>query len=482
MEFSKEQQYAFNRFVNGENLFITGPGGTGKSFLIQKMVNSLKARGIQYQVCALTGCAAVLLGVGAKTLHSWTGMGLGNGKKEDIVKKILYNKRTTGPIKKTKVLIVDEVSMLSLKLFDSINSALKIIKKNQGAFGGIQVIFTGDFFQLPPVGDNEEFCFSSSQWIEVFHWENHIELKHIFRQEDDIYKRILNQVRRGELDEESIAVLKGCIGRSYSGNIIPTKLFAVRSKAEFVNMRQYEKLEGEEHVYETQVRYDLKTYVESGKSIDLASIVKCQGMGQAEKTGEIESLMNQSNRGVNLQLKVGARVMCLHNLSVEDGICNGSQGTVMEFSSNGLPVVLFSNNVQMTIEPVWAQSDEYPCIGIGQIPLCLAWAMTIHKIQGATLTMAEMDLGLSVFEYGQTYVALSRIKNLAGLYLSAFQPKKIKANPLVREFYKQIPEIPEVCHEGLISVGSAGAPAVEVASNKFVEFEYKDPNIKVLRL
>ena len=476
MEFSKEQEYAFERFINGENLFITGPGGSGKSFLIQKMVDSLKVRGLQYQVCALTGCAAVLLGVGAKTLHSWTGMGLATGQKQDIVKKIVYNKRTSGPIKKTRVLIVDEVSMLSLKLFEAINSALKVIKKNQMAFGGIQVIFTGDFFQLPPVGNNEQFCFSSPQWTEVFSWENHIELKRIFRQEDDVYKKILNQVRRGELDEESTAILRGCVGRSPVGNIIPTKLFAVRSKADFVNMRQYEKLEGEEHGYETQVRYDLKTYVESGKAIDLTSIIKCQGLGQAEKTNEIETLMNQSNRGSGLKLKVGARVMCLHNLSVENGICNGSQGTVVEFSDNGFPVVLFSNNVQMTIEPVWSQSDEYPCIGIGQIPLCLAWAMTIHKIQGATLTMAEMDLGLSVFEYGQTYVALSRIKNIAGLYLSAFQPKKIKANPLVREFYDQIPDIPigfiQRCHvESIAPVGS----------NLFAEFEYKD-TIKVVRL
>jgi len=471
MEFSREQQYAFDRFINGENLFITGPGGTGKSFLIKKMVDSLKERGIQYQVCALTGCAAVLLGVGAKTIHSWTGMGLAMGKKDDIIKKIVYNKKTTGSIKKTRVLIVDEVSMLSLKLFEAINSALKVIKKNQAAFGGIQVIFTGDFFQLPPVGNDEQFSFSSPQWIQVFNWENHIELKHIFRQEDDVYKRILNQVRRGELDEESTAILRGCVGRSVEGSIIPTKLFAVRTKAEFVNMRQYEKLEGEQHVYETQVRYDLKTYVESGKAIDLASIIKCQSLSQTERTGEIESLMNQSNRGVILQLKLGARVMCLHNISVEDGICNGSQGTVVEFGANGFPVVLFSNNIKMTIEPVWTQSDEYPCIGIGQIPLCLAWAMTIHKIQGATLAMAEMDLGMSVFEYGQTYVALSRIKNMEGLYLSAFQPKKIKANPLVREFYDQIPDIPV---EFVQTINA-------VEANPFVEFEYKD-TIKIIRL
>jgi hypothetical protein len=134
----------------------------------------------------------------------------------------------------------------------------------------------------------------------------------------------------------------------------------------------------------------------------------------------------------------------------------------------------------MTIEHVWAQSDEYPCIGIGQIPLCLAWAMTIHKIQGATLTMAEMDLGLSVFEYGQTYVALSRIKNMAGLYLSAFQPKKIKANPLVREFYDQIPEIPIVFVQGC-HVESIVGEECSVGENRFAEFEYKQ-DVKVVRL
>ena len=317
MSFSREQQYAFEQFLLGENLFITGPGGSGKSFLIQKMVESLNIRGMAYQVCALTGCAAVLLGHGAKTLHSWTGMGLGNGHKEDIVKKIVHNKKTVSGIRKTRVLIVDEVSMLSLKLFDALNSGLKVIKKNQMVFGGIQVIFTGDFFQLPPVGDNESFCFQSEQWLTAFPWKNHIELKHIFRQEDDVYKRILNQIRRGEIDEESIEILKGCVGREVVGDIIPTKLFAVRSKTEFVNTRMYDKLEGEEVIYDIQIKHDMKTYMESGKAIDTASIVKCQELSQKEVSMEIECLINQSNRGGTMKLKRGVRVMCLHNIAFQ---------------------------------------------------------------------------------------------------------------------------------------------------------------------
>jgi len=480
MSFSREQQYAFKQFLLGENLFITGPGGSGKSFLIQKMVESLNTRGLTYQVCAMTGCAAVLLGHGAKTLHSWTGMGLGNGHKEEIVKKVVHNKKTISNLRKTRVLIVDEISMLSLKLFDVLNSALKVIKKNQSVFGGIQVIFTGDFFQLPPIGDDDDFCFRSSQWFSVFPWKNHIELKHIFRQEDEIYKGILNQIRRGQIDGESIEILKKCVGREVVGDIIPTKLFAVRSKAEFVNNRMYEKLEGEEVVYEIQSKHDLKTYIESGKVIDTGSMIKCQGLSQKEVIFEIEGLMNQTNRNGTVRLKRGARVMCLHNIAVEDGICNGSQGVVVDFMPNRdkTPIVLFSNGRRMEIEQIWTQSDEYPCIGIGQIPLCLAWAMTIHKIQGATLTMAEMDLGLTVFEYGQTYVALSRIRSLEGLYLSAFHPKKIKANPVVCEFYEKIPESPV---ESPVENPVESPVEDVIKENIFEDFAYKN-EIKVVRL
>jgi ATP-dependent DNA helicase PIF1 len=484
MSFSREQQYAFHRFLLGENLFITGPGGTGKTFLIREMVKSLRERGIQYQVCAMTGCAAVLLGSGAKTLHSWTGMGLGNGLKESIAHKIVHNRKTSSGIKKTKVLIVDEVSMMSKRIFEAVNLALKLVKKSQAEFGGIQVIFTGDFFQLPPVGGADEdtcrFCFESNEWTKTFPLKNCIELKWIFRQEDDVYKKILEQVRRGELDAESEAVLRKCVNREIAGDVIPTKLFAVRSKTEFVNGRMYEKLEEEEMIYKTEVKYDLKTYIDSGKSIDLSVIQTCASMDPKEKIGEMEALMNQSNRVETLGLKKGARVMCLHNICVEEGICNGSQGVIIDFVG-GNPMVRFSNGRQMVIERVWVQSDEYPCIGVGQIPLCLAWALTIHKIQGATLTMAEMDLGLSVFEYGQTYVALSRIKSLEGLYLSAFQARRIKSNPLVKEFYKTIPEI-DIGEEMVRDCETKVICSQGGSDNVFQEYAYVDPSVKIVRL
>jgi ATP-dependent DNA helicase PIF1 len=137
--------------------------------------------------------------------------------------------------------------------------------------------------------------------------------------------------------------------------------------------------------------------------------------------------------------------MCLYNLDIDNGICNGTQGTVVDLVSNTLgnkvPLVLFSNGRREIIDYHWIQSEEYPCIGISQIPLCLSWAITIHKIQGATLPMAEMDLGNTIFEYGQTYVALSRIESLSGLYLTAFHPSKIKANPIVKEFYSGLIQI-----------------------------------------
>jgi ATP-dependent exoDNAse (exonuclease V) alpha subunit len=148
-------------------------------------------------------------------------------------------------------------------------------------------------------------------------------------------------------------------------------------------------------------------------------------------------------------MKKGAAVMCTINLDMENGICNGSQGVVIDIientiQTNGTSTIIkvrFSNGITKDIGLHYWQSDDYPMLAIGQYPICLAWALTIHKIQGATLSMAEMDVGQSIFEYGQTYVALSRIKSLDGLYLSAFHSQKIKANPKVNEFYMKIPAI-----------------------------------------
>jgi len=166
--------------------------------------------------------------------------------------------------------------------------------------------------------------------------------------------------------------------------------------------------------------------------------------------------------------------MCTANIDMDNSICNGSQGIVVDFQhGTNLPIVAFSNGIKKCIEYEYFQSSDYPTICIGQIPICLAWALTIHKIQGASLNIASMDLGNSIFEFGQTYVALSRLRTLDGLYLSAFNPNRIRANPLVKDFYSKIPEI--------------DVSDLEKSTNVFQSFAlesetYVDPNIKVIKL
>uniref|UniRef100_A0A6C0HXU6 AAA+ ATPase domain-containing protein n=1 Tax=viral metagenome TaxID=1070528 RepID=A0A6C0HXU6_9ZZZZ len=445
--FSEDQKYAFEQFKLGKNMFITGPGGTGKTFLIKQMVQNMIFTGKKYQVCAMTGCAAVLLQTGARTLHSWSGIGLANGQISSIIQKIVRNKKLTKQWRETNVLIVDEVSMMSKKVFELIELIARQIKNRSLPFGGMQVIFTGDFFQLPPVGNYDEedtqmFCFQSPKWSTIFLEENHVELSTIFRQQnDEIYKRILNQVRIGELDEEGIKILQECVGRKLPANTenMPTKIYAIRAKTDFVNANMYNKIKNSEYKYDFEVKTNLTTYLENGKTIETHVLESCRNVASDILDNEANNLMNSSNRQRVLSLKEGAKVICLHNIDLTRDICNGSQGVVTKFvGESNMPVVKFQNGVEITMEPIWIQSEDLPCVAVAQIPLCLAWALTIHKIQGATLGAAEMDLGNSVFEYGQTYVALSRIQSLNGLYLSAFEPGKIKANPIVKDFYNCI--------------------------------------------
>ena len=483
--FSSDQQYAYNQFIKGKNLFITGPGGAGKTYLVKSMVNYLDERKIPYAICAMTGCAATLMGSGACTLHSWSGIKLANGPSPNIKQKVMRNKFSVANWKKVKVLFVDEVSMMSKKIFDILEWLGRNIRHNALLpFGGIQVIFTGDFYQLPPIetpGDEDSgaFCFESARWNQTFPLDCQVQLRYIFRQTDDVYKGILNQIRRGTLDEKSCEMLYRQVNRPVPSEFTPTKVYAVRASADYINKLYYSKIKEPEMVYEFEKKKNAKTMLDDGHPIALEIIDFVDTMTPEEVDIEHTMLINNSNRNPILRLKVGAKVMCLMNISVEKGICNGAQGTVLRFIENAegklYPFVRFTNGVEMIIERHWMQSENYPPICAGQVPLTLAWAVTIHKIQGATLSYAEMDIGNSIFEYGQTYVALSRVKDLDGLYLTGFNPQKIKAHPKVKEYYSRLTDIPLAAIDTSTSTSTSTTTIEE-------QTEKKDPTIKRIQM
>lgn len=479
---SIEQKFAFQQFKKGHNLFITGPGGTGKTQLIKHFVEYMINMNINHKVCAMTGCAAVLLKCRASTLHSWSGIKLAKGETQKIVNSVLRNKKALESWRGVKVLIIDEVSMMSQKIFELCDLIGKHVRKNDKPFGGIQIIFTGDFFQLPPVGDKDgnnatsNFCFQSKNWFHTFKLENHILLKTIFRQNDPTYIDILMQIREGKLDEKNIQILKQYVRRPVKdeNGYVPTKLFAVRSKTDFVNSSMYSKIQDEEFVYNGIDRTDCALWLDSQKPFDSELRKICQSLSYDDKTYLLKQFKTNANILENVSLKKGSLVMCTYNVDVEIGICNGSQGVIIDFvqsSKNNckIPIVSFNNGITSAIDYQFYQSEEFPCLAIGQIPLCLAWALTIHKIQGSTLKDADIDLGNSIFEYGQTYVGLSRVKSLEGLYLSAFIPHRIKANPLVQEFYQKIPNIDYSELLPKISILEQ-----EIINNELVEEPYED--------
>jgi ATP-dependent DNA helicase PIF1 len=441
MELSLGQKIAYDKYVNGENIFITGPGGAGKSALIKLIYKHALSRFKDIHVTALTGCASILLNCKAKTLHSWAGIGLGNGSIENYVLKIKKNKFLKAIWRETDILVVDEVSMLSLKLFDMLNAIGKAVRGNQKPFGGIQLIFSGDFYQLPPVGDHLEpdtqrFCFESDNWNSVFHRDNQIELVKIFRQTDEIYSTILNQIREGKIKRKSNDLLLQYVGRDLAANLVaePTKLFPTKNKVEQINIMRMSALHGEDKDFTIRYMTDLEM-TRSEKEVR-------RQFSQNDIKLELDFLASNLMCEKDIKLKLGAQVMCIVNIKSEQGdilICNGSQGIIKEFCEfTGCPKVKYNNGIEMImVRHTWL-SDKIPGIGVAQVPLILSWALTIHKSQGATLDAAEIDVGSGIFECGQTYVALSRVKSLEGLYLTSYDAKRVRINKKVKDYYESL--------------------------------------------
>lgn len=441
MELSPEQQIAFHKYLEGRNLFITGPGGSGKSALIRNIYHHATDLERSIHVTALTGCASILLNCKAKTLHSWAGIGLGQHDLPYYIEKIRRNPFLKSMWRETKVLVVDEVSMLSLKLFEMLNELGKNIRKNQKPFGGIQVIFSGDFYQLPPVGDKEDvqtqqFCFESEQWNTVFPPQDQILFHRIFRQTDEIYSHILNQIREGMIRRKSNELLLEYVGRELDPSLVtePTKLYPTKNKVEQINVMKMNMLEDEIHVFKMR-------QITDGEMTKSEKEIRSKYTEKDIQT-EMDFLAGNLMCEKELKLKIGAQVMCIINMKSVEGdllICNGSQGIVTEYCPlTQCPKVKYNNGVEMIMmRHVWL-SDKIPGIGVAQVPLILSWALTIHKCQGATLDAAEIDVGSGIFECGQTYVALSRVKSLNGLYLTSFDATRIRINRRVKEYYDQL--------------------------------------------
>ena len=412
---NEEQQEAFDIVTKQRsNIFLTGPAGTGKSFTIKEIVNWAKLTQKRLGVTSSTGTSAIT--INGRTLHSFLGIGLA---KKDAYQLYMTAKRNSNLIEKLKlldILIVDEISMISDKLFDKVSEYLGLIRKNKSPFGGIQLILCGDMCQLPPV--DGEYCFKAKTWSLLS--LNIIELKTLVRQDGDKeFQLILNEARFGTISDSNIKRLKSLQNPNF-GEVQPTVLYSKNINVDSVNDGEYTNLIKNgaiERVYYTQ-------FSNNKHSQNWAESLKLP---------------------VEVRLCIGAQVMLTVNLCVDEGLANGSRGVVTEFTENG-PVVLFKTGDQVVIEPwIFVDDNEDESSSDGEdekitvkcIPLRLAYALTIHKSQSATLDSAVVSLGASIFEYGQAYTALSRVRDMQSIKVIDVLKSSFQTHPDVVEFYKK---------------------------------------------
>jgi len=443
---TEEQKSVLHYLIRGDNVFLTGGGGVGKSYLLSiiytefpalkrsflKNIQDTPIRIPRIQMCALTGCAALLLGHKAKTLHSWAGIGLGKGTIQELCIKIRRNRKALQQWLCTDLLIIDEVSMMTAELLDKLNGIGKKLRSNQKPFGGIQVLLVGDFYQLPPVYKNGEetvFAFEGEAWKEGFPYS--MELTKIQRQKDLTFQTILMEARMGALSKESCTILRSREGLDWKQNkILPTLLFPRRSEVDMINESNLKALIGKRYSYEARLVYD-------GKMPDRFS-EKDEGFILA-----LQHFDSNAAYATRLELMLNAQVMLIANLDPAAGLVNGSRGVVVGFcSATELPIIEFVNGTRRTIGTHSWPIEDYEFVGRTQIPLRLAWAYTTHKAQGSSLDTALIDIGSGNFEFGQAYVALARARSLEGLYVYDFDPVAFKAHPKVKAFYQTLPWAP----------------------------------------
>ncbi|XP_052521751.1 ATP-dependent DNA helicase PIF1 [Tympanuchus pallidicinctus] len=409
-QLSVEQEAVLGAVRSGKSVFFTGCAGTGKSFLLKKIVGSLPPNSTY--ATASTGVAACH--IGGTTLHAFAGIGSGKAPLEQCI-QLAERPGVRQHWLACQRLIIDEISMVDGKFFDKLEAVARAVRKRDEPFGGIQLIICGDFLQLPPVCKaNEEttFCFQAKSWRKCIHVN--MELTEVRRQTDKTFISLLSAVRLGRCTEEVISLLtQTATNRSERDGILATRLCTHNDDVELTNERRLRQLSGDLHAFE---------------ALDSDPML-------------VKLIDTQCPVGGRVELKVGAQVMLAKNLDVSQGLVNGARGIVVGFETEqkGLPKVRFLCGVTRVIKLArWLfKGPSGIHLSRQQLPLKLAWAISIHKSQGMSLDSVEISLS-RVFESGQAYVALSRARSLAGLRVLDFDPKVVRADPTVLQFYRQL--------------------------------------------
>lgn len=395
------QGLALEILLAGEHVLLTGPAGSGKTFVLNQFIKLAKHEGKKVSVTATTGLAATHLG--GTTIHSWCGMGIHDELPNGFAEHVSKGRREI--IEKTDVLIIDEISMLHDFRLDMVDEACRLVReKPDEPFGGIQVVMSGDFFQLPPInrGDSRAggFVTSSNVWQELNPVICYLGEQH--RQDDERLLDILNSLREGDVRRHHAEMLLGRTEAVPPEDLVLTELHTVNIDVDVINEKQLDLLDGDEIAFE-QTTTGSANYIENLQRSVLAPST--------------------------LRLKVGALVMAVKN-SLEKKYVNGSIGEVVGFEpGTEYPIVLFRNGKEVVMQPdTWELRDgDKKRASITQIPLRLAWAITIHKSQGMTLDAARIDLR-KAFVPGMGYVALSRVRNLENLYLHGINQMALKVS------------------------------------------------------
>lgn len=397
------QQAAIKAFKTRQNIFLTGPAGSGKTCTLREIISICHAANKNIAVTASTGLAAYLLR--GRTVHSFLGIGLAQKSAKALADQVRTKAKTTYQrLLNLEILAIDEISMIDNELLDKVNEFLKLIRNNHAPFGGIQVIFSGDMAQLPPISNT--FCFKSQAWKEAA-IKTH-ELTELMRQQHDLeFQAILQDLRFGIVTPETLKKLKALKHTQFPDGIQPTRLYSLNVDVDKINAQEFDKLDTPRFTYRTKysTHANTKAWATSLKIPEEITLAK------------------------------GAQVYLTWNSSTNPALVNGTRGVITDLNTSYVTIKL-TNGEEATIEYFKLASEDDPRISVAFMPLKLAYAITVHKAQGMTLDAVEIDLGTSIFEYGQAYTALSRARNLQSIRLVDIHPKSFKAHPDVIKFYE----------------------------------------------